>query len=284
MEVQTAMTTHNLFKYVTYLLLSLTVTSAAAETAIQPDISSVSPHYKLANNYVTGQLVAVRSVVISNEITGVVDEFSKDIGDPVNAGDSLVKLSIADNLLNVQLAKAELAVSASELQIQQKQLERYQALYKTNGISASAFDEQRRITNSNKSQVEVDKIKLAMAQRQQEKSAVKAPFSGVILTRNVELGQFIATGEPLYTLVDMSQIKVRFYLLESDVITMHVGDSVRVTIPALKHPILTGKVVILAPAFQTNEPGFLVEVLIENNLQDLKPGMQARVELAEQGA
>lgn len=278
------MTTYKLCKYLTYLLLSLTVTNSFAETAIQPATPSALFGTKLTNNYVTGQLVAVRSVVISNEITGVVDEFSKDIGDSVNAGDSLVKLSIADNLLNVQLAKAELAVSASELQIQQKQLERYQALYKKNGISASEFDEQRRITNSNKSQVEVDKIKLAMAQRQQEKSAAKAPFSGVILTRNVELGQFIATGEPLYTLVDMSQIKVRFYLLESDIITMNVGDSVRVTIPALKHQILTGEVVILAPAFQTNEPGFLVEVLIENNLQDLKPGMQARVELAEQGA
>ncbi|MDX2319789.1 MAG: efflux RND transporter periplasmic adaptor subunit [Moritella sp.] len=278
------MISHNLFKYLTYLLLSLTVTSSFAETAIQADPSSVSPDYKLADNYVTGQLVAVRSVIISNEITGVVDEFSKDIGDPVNTGDTLVKLSIADNLLNVQLAKAELAVSASELQIQQKQLERYQVLYKTNGISASAFDEQRRITNSNKSQVEVDKIKLAMAKRQQDKSEVKAPFSGVILTRNVELGQFIATGAPLYTLVDMSQIKVRFYLLESDIITMNVGDSVHVTVPALKYKKLTGKVVILAPAFQTNEPGFLVEVLIENSLQDLKPGMQARVELAEQGA
>jgi len=274
---------HNLVKYFTFLMLSLTVTSAIAETAIQPEPLPVSPNYQFADNYVTGQLVAARSVIISNEITGIVDEFDKDIGDLVSAGEALAKLSIADNLLNVQLAKAELAVSLNELKIQEKQLQRYQALYKTKGISASEFDEQRRKTNTNKAQVEVDKIKLAMAKRQQDKSEIKAPFAGVILTRNLELGQFIPTGEPLYTLVDMSQVKVRFYLLESDVIAMDVGDIVSVTIPALNNKHLTGSVVILAPAFQTNEPGFLVEVLLDNSHRELKPGMQARVELAEQG-
>jgi len=278
------MTTPNLFKYFTFLMLSITVTGAIAETAIQPEPLSVSPHYKLAGNYVTGQLVAVRSVTISNEITGVVDEFDKDIGDQVAAGEALVKLSITDNLLNVQLATAELAVSLNELEIQEKQLQRYQALYDRKGISASEYDEQRRKTNTNKAQVKVDKIKLAMVQREQEKSQVKAPFSGVILTRSVELGQFIPTGEPLYTLVDMTQVKVRFYLLESDVITINLDDAVNVTIPALNNKQLNGTVVILAPAFQVNEPGFLVEVLLENRNGDLKPGMQARVELAEQGA
>jgi len=274
----------NLFKYTTFLVLSITMTSAVAETAIQPEVVPISSNYKFADNYVTGQLVALRSVTISNEVTGVVDEFNKDIGDQVSVGEALAKLSIADNLLNVQLAEAELAVSLNELQIQEKQLQRYQALYKTKGISASEYDEQRRKTNTNKAQVEVDKIKLAIAKRQQDKSEVKAPFSGVILTRSLELGQFIPTGEPLYTLVDMSQVKVRFYLLESDVLTINVGDVVHVTIPALNKQKLIGNVVILAPAFQTNEPGFLVEVLLENSRRNLKPGMQARIELADQGA
>lgn len=278
------MKTHNLFTYTTFLMLSLMMTSAVAETAIKPAVVPILANHKLTEHYVTGQLVAVRSVTISNEITGVVDEFNKDIGDRVSTGEALAKLSIADNLLNVQLAEAELAVSRNELKIQEKQLQRYQALYKTKGISASEFDEQRRKTNTNKAQVEVDKIKLAMAKRQQDKSEIKAPFSGVILTRNLELGQFIASGEPLYKLVDMSQVKVRFYLLESDVLAMNVGDSVNVTIPALNRQKVTGSVVILAPAFQSNEPGFLVEVILENKLRELKPGMQARVELAEQGA
>lgn len=235
----------------------------------------------MAENYVMGQLVPIRSVTVSNEVVGVIDEFTKEIGDSVTKGDTLVKLSVADNLLNVQLAKAELAVSQNELEIQEKQLQRYKSLYQKKGISASQYDEQRRITNTNKAQVEVDKIKLAIAKREQEKSQVKAPFSGFILTRNVESGQYIPMGNPLYTLVDTTQVKVQFYLLENDVIDTHIGDIVSVTIPALSNKKLTGKVVIMAPAFQQQDPGFLVEVLLENASNELKSGMQARVQLTE---
>ncbi|QFI39889.1 efflux RND transporter periplasmic adaptor subunit [Moritella marina ATCC 15381] len=275
---------HKLSQYITLLLLSITAYNATADTAIQPSNHLPMNNVQLADNYVTGQLVAARSVIISSENSGIVDEFNKDIGDKVQAGETLAKLSIADNVLNVELAQAELAVSLNELKIQQKQLQRYQALYNKNGISASEFDEQRRKTNTNKAQVEVDKIKLAMAKREQDKSQISAPFSGVILTRDLELGQFIPAGLSLYTLVDMDKVKVRFYLLELDVVSVNVGDAVTVTIPALKNKQLTGHIQILAPAFQTNEPGFLVEVLLDNSKHDLKPGMQARVQFIELGA
>jgi RND family efflux transporter MFP subunit len=234
----------------------------------------------MSENYIIGQLVPVRSVTISNEIIGVVDQYNKDIGDNVSKGEVLVKLSVEDNLLNVQLVKAELAVSQNELEIQEKQLKRYKTLYDNKGISASQYDEQRRITNANKAQVEVDKVKLAIAKKEQDKSQVKAPFSGLILTRNVELGQFILASDPLYTLVDISKIKVRFYLLESDVVSTHVGDLATVTIPSLDKTF-TGTVAIVAPAFEQTKIGFLVEVLLDNPINELKSGMLARIKLSE---
>ena len=51
----------------------------------------------MANNYVIGQLIPFRSVTLSSEITGIVDQFSKDVGDEVQTGEVLVKLSIRDN-------------------------------------------------------------------------------------------------------------------------------------------------------------------------------------------
>jgi len=242
-------------------------------------VSAVS----MANNYVIGQLIPFRSVTLSSEITGIVDQFSKDVGDEVQTGEVLVKLSIKDNELNVSLAKAQLNLSLNELEIQNKQLVRYQKLYKSKGISISEFDEQRRKTNSSRSQYEVDKIKLQIAQRQKDKSQLKAPFSGFVLTRNVELGQLIPSGQSLYSLVDMTKIKVSFRLLESDVIAVNKGDRVNVVIPALNNLSVIGEVAILAPAFQSSDPGFLVEVLIDNNDAQLKPGMQARVEVMSKG-
>jgi len=250
------------------LLLSLILTSA----------------FSMASNYVIGQLIPFRSVTLSTEVTGVVDQFIPDVGDKVLADQVLVKLSITDNELTVSLASAQLNLSLNEFEIQKKQLARFKTLYQSKGISISDLDEQRRKTNSSHSQYEVDKIKLLMAQRQQQKSEIKAPFSGFVLTRHVELGQLIPSERPLYSLVDMSKIKVRFRLLESDIITVNKGDKVNIMIPALGHRLIIGEVAIVAPAFQGAEPGFLVEVLIDNKQQLLKPGMQARVEMMPQGS
>lgn len=257
----------------------MNITSLSKSTCLLL-ITILSP-FVMAENYVMGQLVPIKSVTLSNEVTGIVDTFSKDIGDSVKQGEVLVKVSVVDNQLNVALSEAELAVSKNELEIQEKQLLRVESLYKKKGISASEFDEQRRITNVSRAQLEVDKIKLAMVKREQDKSQVKAPFSGFILTRSIELGQFVPTGDPLFTLVDMTQVKVRFYLLETDVVHTNVGDNVAVTIPSLEGKIFTGTVDIIAPAFQTNEPGFLVEVILANTSNELRPGMQARVQLSE---
>ena len=237
----------------------------------------------MANNYVVGQLIPFRSVTLSSEISGIVDQYSKDVGDEVQTGEVLVKLSIKDNDLSVSLANAQLNLSLNEFKTQNKQLVRYQKLYESKGISISEFDEQHSKTNASRSQYEVDKIKLLIAQRQKDKSQLKAPFSGFVLTRSVELGQLIPSGQSLYSLVDMTKVKVRFHLLESDVITVKKGDRVNVKIPALNNRSVIGQVAILAPAFQSNDPGFLVEVLIDNNDGQLKPGMQAHVEVISKG-
>lgn len=228
------------------------------------------------NNYVVGQLVSARQVVIRSEVGGVVDAYYKKVGDSVEKGENLLALSIKDNTLSVDLAKYELQVSQSELSAQDKQLKRYQSLYKTKGISASAFDEQRRVTDVSRAKFNVTKTQLAIAQRTLDKSTPDSPFNGIILTRSVELGQFISAGDPLYTVVDMSQVKVRFYLLESDISAVGKGDEVTVKIPSLNKTV-PGKVTLVSPAFQAEDPGFMVEVNLPNPAGKFKPGMQAHV-------
>ncbi|WP_019616756.1 efflux RND transporter periplasmic adaptor subunit [Psychromonas ossibalaenae] len=232
------------------------------------------------NNYVVGQLAAAKQVVIRSEVGGVVDAYYKEVGNRVDKGENLLALSVEDNTLSVDLAKYELDVSQSELNAQQKQLQRYQSLYKNKGISASAFDEQRRVTDVSRATLNVTKTLYAIAQRTFAKSIPDSPFSGLILTRSVELGQFISVGDPLYTVIDTSLVKVRFYLLESDLTEVTEGDKVEVKIPSLKQTV-TGRVSLVSPAFQAQDPGFLVEVDLFNPKGEFKPGMQAHVILQD---
>ncbi|MEH6443540.1 MAG: efflux RND transporter periplasmic adaptor subunit [Oceanospirillaceae bacterium] len=242
---------------------------------------SVSLCAKAADdNYVVGQIVSARQVVIRSEVGGVVDAYYKEVGNSVEKGENLLALSISDNTLSIALAEFELDASKFDLNAQEKLLKRYQSLYKTKGISASVFDEQRRVTDVSQAQFNISKTKYKIAQRTFDKSTADSPFNAVILTRSVELGQFISIGDPLYTVIDMNVLKVRFYLLESDISEVAKGDQVKVEIPSLKQTV-EGSVTLISPAFQAEDPGFLVEISLGDSNGEFKPGMQAHVVLAD---
>ncbi len=100
-----------------------------------------------ASDYVVGQLIPEKSVVVKSEVVGVVDSYRYDNGDVVTQGQELLSLSAEDYALSLDLARNELEVSRAELDIQEKQLKRYQSLLTSNGVSASDVDNQIRVTN-----------------------------------------------------------------------------------------------------------------------------------------
>lgn len=228
------------------------------------------------SDYVVGQLVPEKSVVIKSEVAGVVDYYRYDNGDGVTLGQELLSLSSGDYSLNVELARNELEVSRAELDIQEKQLKRYESLLKSKGVSASDVDNQIRVTNIGRAQFNVSNTQYKIAARKLDKATPDAPFDGVIINRAVELGQFISVGDPLFTIADMDRLKVRFHLLEMDFNKFSKGEKVKVEIPSVDQ-ILDGTVTLLSPAFQNSEPGFLVEVTVDNGAGKLNPGMESYV-------
>ncbi|WBA80245.1 efflux RND transporter periplasmic adaptor subunit [Endozoicomonas sp. GU-1] len=236
-----------------------------------------------ANEFDPGQysvapLLPEKLVVVRSQVSGVVDAYNFENGDPVKKGNPLLAISARDYTLNLNLARYELDVSKSELATQQKQLARFQSLYKTKGISASDLDNQTRLTNISQAQRNASNVRYDIARETLNKSAPKAPFSGVIVKRTVELGQFISVGDPLYTIVDTQQLKARFHLLEADFTRLKKGDQLKVVVPSIGQS-LTGHVTVLSPAIQADAPGFLVEVTVNNRAGKLSAGMESRVYL-----
>ncbi|MGR6859750.1 efflux RND transporter periplasmic adaptor subunit [Aliivibrio salmonicida] len=231
--------------------------------------------YSFADNYIVGKLAPEKMVTIRSEVNGVVDSFNVDNGDNVSLRSPLLSISEKDYLLNINLAKYDLDVKKAELEMQEKQLQRYQSLFKKKGISEGDFENQFRLTQIGRAQYNMSKTQYEIAKRVLNKSTPDAPFDGVVTLRSVEVGQFISVGDPLYAIADLSKLKVRFHLLESDFEQFQKGDSVKVTIPSLEKN-LTGIVTLFSPLMQENDPGFLVEVTLDNT-GNLHPGMEAYV-------
>lgn len=233
-----------------------------------------------ADDYVVGQLAPEKVVVIKSEVTGIVEQFEVDSGDTVALKSPLLSISKSDYSLNVELAKYDREVKYAELETQEKQLQRYRSLLKNNGISKGNFEEQLRVTNISRAEHKISKIRYEISERTLNKATPKAPFSGIVTQRSIEVGQFISVGDPLYTIADLTQLTVRFYLLETDFDQFKKGDKVKVSLPSLAQD-LTGVVSIFSPVKQYNEPGLLVEVTLDNTHNQLYPGMEAYVHFNE---
>lgn len=229
-----------------------------------------------SNDYVVGQLIPEKSVIVKSEVVGVVDSYAYDNGDSVTQGQELLSLSSQDYALNLELARNELEVSQAELDIQEKQLKRYQSLLKSKGVSASDVDNQIRVTNIGRAQFNVSNTQYKIAARTLDKATPDAPFDGVIIDRSVEMGQFISVGDPLFTIADMDMLKVSFHLLEIDFNKFTKGEAVKVEVPSV-NKTLDGTITLLSPAFKNSEPGFLVEVTVQNTEGLLNPGMESYV-------
>ncbi|EGR0306909.1 efflux RND transporter periplasmic adaptor subunit [Vibrio alginolyticus] len=236
-----------------------------------------------SEDYVVGQFIPEKSVVIRSEVVGTVDSYNYDNGDPVKKGQELLLLSPKDYALSLDLARNELDVQRSELDVQLKQLKRYQSLLKKKGVSVSDVDNQVRVTNVSRAQFNVSHTHYKIAERTLDKASPDAPFNGVIINRSVELGQFISVGDALFTIADMERLKVRFRLLEIDFNRFTKGEKVKVEVPSVGQTI-DGTITLLSPAFQNSEPGFLVEVTVDNANGKLNPGMESYVYFNDQEA
>lgn len=236
-----------------------------------------------SGEYSIAPLLPEKQVVIRSQVAGIVDTYNFENGDAIKKGSPLLAISARDYTLNLNLAKFELDISKSELETQQKQLKRLQTLHKTKSISASDLDNQTRVTNISRDQRNVSNVKYEMARETMNKSTPRAPFGGVIVDRSVELGQFISVGDPLYTIADTQQLKARFHLLEEDFTKLKKGQRLNVVVPSTG-ATMVGSITLLSPSIQTDAPGFLVEVTLDNSSATLSAGMESRVYLSEEVA
>lgn len=233
-----------------------------------------------AAEVLVAEIEPFQKVILSAEVTGVVNQLSVSLGDRVKAGQSLVAFDATDYQLNVDLARARVKLSQAERKAYQRQLERLQKLYNAKNISGSQLDEQQRLFDVSQAELQVNRLGLKQAQQELHKTRISSPFAAVISQTLVEQGQLLSPGDPVLELVAIDQVKVVFYLLESDYQQLSIGDPIEIQVPVLDGFSQSAAVSHIAPAETGQKPGYRVEAVIANPQGALKPGFSARVTLS----
>ncbi|MEP0521442.1 MAG: efflux RND transporter periplasmic adaptor subunit [Hyphomicrobiales bacterium] len=171
---------------------------------------------------VLGEFVAPTSSVVASRIPGLIADISVRVGDRVEEGDLLIKLDT--ELLDIELraaqasrteAEAGLTVAEADLALAQQAFERVERLKSSPAFSQGQFNDlgrqlqraQGQIAQAN-ARIRSADVAIARSQYNLQNAEIKAPFSGTVLERQAQLGEYINTGNAVVTLLDQANLEI----------------------------------------------------------------------------
>jgi membrane fusion protein (multidrug efflux system) len=212
-----------------------------------------------------GTMAAVQGVTVSADLPGTVERIFFDSGRPVRAGDVLA-------VLDTRQEQAQLAAIEARRELARTTFQRVQELLKEKVISKAEFD--RATADLHQTEAQLGEIKAVI-----ERKTIRAPFSGVLGIRQVNLGQYLAGGDPLVTLQSLNPIYVNFGVPQQSVGQIPVGRVVKVTTPDVGGVHWTGRVTALDSLVDEATRNIQVQATLPNPDGKLRPGMFVQAEV-----
>jgi membrane fusion protein (multidrug efflux system) len=211
-----------------------------------------------------GTVAAVHGVTVSADLPGIVAKISFDSGKAVRAGDVLVQL-------DTKQEQAQLAAAEAQSQWARVSIERMTGLRKK-GIAAQA-DWDRADAEQKQADARVGEIRATIARK-----TIRAPFSGVLGLRQVNLGQYMEAGSPIVSLQALDPIYVNFSVPQQQIGGLRPGNEVRVTAEGLAGEF-TGKLTATNAVIDEATRNVQTQATVANPDGKLHPGMFVETKL-----
>lgn len=235
-----------------------------------------------------GTLNPVVLVNVGTQVSGTLFKLHADFNDRVEAGQILAELD--PSLFQAQLHQAEANVTNAQtaLKLAKKKMARNRALTERGFISADALDTVEQQLEAARAQLAVNTAQLARDRTNLNYSVIRSPISGVVIARNIDIGQTVAASFQTPTLFliakDLRQMQIDTSVAEADIGQLHLGQTVHFTVDAFPEREFTGTVkqVRLNPTIQQNVVSYNVVVAVPNDDGVLLPGMTANVRFTVQ--
>jgi len=203
-----------------------------------------------------------------------------DAGDYVPSGTVLAQIRQQDLKNQVDQAEAQVGQATAQHVHAGQDYDRAKALYATQSLTRPDFDQAQARFDSTLAAVNQASAVLHQAQLALNDSDLKAPFSGFILARNIELGNLATPATTAFTIVDTSAVKVSFGVPDYVLRQLHLGQELAIRLQDDPRNY-QGKVTSISPNADERNRVFAVEVSMANRSGHLKPGMIASLSLGE---
>lgn len=249
----------------------------AAEAAVPPPPATVAAAEVQRETWqpylhAVGSLVATQGVFVANEIAGQVKAIHFESGQRVNKGELLLELDDS-------VDRAELEGLVAERRLAQVEFRRVAELYEKRSVARSEYDQaQAKLQNAD--------AQVASKRALIQKKALRAPFSGFLGIRQVDLGQYLAPGSRIVSLQALDLVYADFSLPERHLAQLYLGQPLLLRVQAYPNRTFPGQISAIDPRINEATRNVQIRATLRNPDSLLRPGMFAEVQtvLPSQGA
>lgn len=251
----------------------------------QPEFSSEKVAYHDLHTEITatGTIEPVTKVEVGTQVSGIIDKIYVDYNSVVQKGQVIAELDKTNLLSELTSAQSNLNNARSNLNYQKTNYERYNTLYTKGLVSANEYEQALLNYEQARQQVTVQQQNVMKARTNLGYATITAPIDGVVLSKEVEEGQTVASAMTTPTLFiiaqDLTQMRVIANVDEADIGEVRDGQHVSFTVDAYPDDVFEGTVSQVRQEATTERNVVTYEVVISapNDNLKLKPGLTANV-------
>jgi membrane fusion protein (multidrug efflux system) len=227
----------------------------------------------------TGSLLADKESDIAADANGKVLTTKVERGQSVKQGELLATLDASAAALSARAALAQEQFAKTQAEQAKTECDRSQQLYASGAISKAEYD--RSVTQCTGTQwsVAAAAAQHGSAAKMVGDSAIRAPFSGIVGERYVNVGQYVQPSTRVISLYSIDPLRLELSVPEANVALIHPDMQVAFQVAAFGAQTFSGKVRFISPNVRQASRDLVVEALVPNADAKLKPGMFATVRL-----
>jgi HlyD family secretion protein len=233
----------------------------------------------------TGTLNPVLNVQVGSQVSGNVQKLFADWNSMVKAGQVVALIDPSNFQASVTQAEGDLANAKATLELAQIQLKRSLELRAKDSTPQASLDQANASVHQAEAAVKTKEGSLALARANLEHCTIISPVDGIVISRNVDVGQTVAAGlnAPVVFVIanNLAKMQIDSSVAEADVGNIKEGQDVDFTVDAFPYSTFHGKVRQVRNAATTvqNVVTYDAVIDVDNSDMRLKPGMTANVSI-----
>jgi RND family efflux transporter MFP subunit len=227
----------------------------------------------------SGSVISDNQKMITSRFMGFVTSVNVSEGEKVKKGQVLYTIDSRE--IDSAKRQAELGLQMYENQYNNVKinLDRHRRLLKQDMVSKYEVENLELAAKNLQDMISISKARLQEVQNQYKYLIIKAPNDGVVVAKNIKVGEMAMPGMPAIILSDLSNLKILAEISESNLDKIHYGKKVIVTIPSIGFKTI-GKINAIIPSSNPMTHTFKIKVSFnKNNNKKIFPGMYATVEI-----